>query len=151
MCRLCVGVMFGSSSSNWQPSYHPWEQNLQPHWEPHPATAVVWPDDWAPRHFSIDWVTVVWQTKLRLPGALSTGCPLYRSTEVSNDQKPRSPRTFIARVRRSEKVKSMGRHSPPLMSLLIKNGGLPMAGRPECMKSPPSLCSHRIRAKNGKL
>ena len=28
---------------------------------------------------------------------------------------------------------------------------LPMAGRPECMKSPPSLRSHRIRAKNGKL
>ena len=32
------------------------------------------------------------------------------------------PRTFIARVRRSEKVKSMGRHSPPLMSLMIRNG-----------------------------
>ena len=42
-----------------------------------------------------------------------------------------------------------GRYSSPLMSLLIKNGGLPMAGRPVCMKSPPSLRSHRIRAKNG--
>ena len=38
----------GSSSSNWQPSYHPWEQKLQPHWEPYPATAVAWPDEWAP-------------------------------------------------------------------------------------------------------
>ena len=28
-----------------------------------------------------------------------------------------------------------------------RNGGLPMAGRPECMKSPPSLRSHRIRAR----
>ena len=78
----------------------------------------------------------------------------FKSTVVAwgvEALKGRSPRTFIARVRRSEKVKSMGRHSPPLMSLMIRNGGLPMAGRPECMKSPPSLRSHRIRAKNGKL
>ena len=44
----------GSSSSNWQPSYHPWEQNLQPHWEPYPATAVAWPDEWAPSNPQVE-------------------------------------------------------------------------------------------------
>ena len=38
----------------------------------------------------------------------------------------------------------------PQMSLTIRNGVLPMAGRLECMKSPPSLRSHRTRARNGK-
>ena len=37
----------GSSSSDWQPSYHPWEQSLQPHWEPYPGTAVTWQEEWA--------------------------------------------------------------------------------------------------------
>ena len=103
------------------------------------------------------WVTVLWMiAQLNDYRVRSTShhCRQYfKSIVVAWEVEPLkgSPSTFIARVRQSEKVKSMGRHFPPLMSLPIKNGGLPMAGRPECMKLPPSLRSHRIRAKNGKL
>ena len=38
----------GSSSSNWQPSYHPWEQSLQPQWEEYPVTSAAWHAEWAP-------------------------------------------------------------------------------------------------------
>ena len=37
---------------------------------------------------SVDWVTVVWQTKGRLLDALMHWLLLYRCTEVSNGQKP---------------------------------------------------------------
>ena len=29
-------------ASNWQPSYHPWEQSLQPQWEKYPVTSAAW-------------------------------------------------------------------------------------------------------------
>ena len=51
------------------------------------------------------------------------------------------PRTSIACALPWEKVKSMGRHFPQQMSSKIRSGGLLMAGRPECMKLPPS-CAH---------
>ena len=76
----------------------------------------------------------------------------FRSTAAWGEPlKARSHRISIARVRRLEKVKSMGRYSPPQTSLMTRNGGLPVAGRPECMKSLPSLRLHRVRARNGKL
>ena len=56
----------------------------------------------------------------------------------------------IACVRLWGKVKPTGRHSPPQMSLKIRNGVLPMAGRQGYMKSPPSSRSRRTLARNGK-
>ena len=61
-----------------------------------------------------------------------------------------SPRTSIACVRRWEKVKSTGRHSPPQMSLKSKGMVLPMAVQQGYTKSPLSSRSRRTLAKNGK-
>ena len=44
----------GSSSSDWQPSYHPWEQSLQPHCEPYPVTAVTWQEEWATSNLQVE-------------------------------------------------------------------------------------------------
>ena len=35
----------GSSSSDWQPPYNPWEQRLEPSWEPCPGAAGEWQDE----------------------------------------------------------------------------------------------------------
>ena len=37
----------GSSSSDWQPPYHPCEQSLQTDWEPYPVTPGDWQGEWA--------------------------------------------------------------------------------------------------------
>ena len=42
-----ISLPQGSSSSDWQPPYNPWEQSLQPDWEPYPVTAGDWQGEWA--------------------------------------------------------------------------------------------------------
>ena len=37
----------GSSSSDWRPSFNPWEQQLQPYWEPYPVVDGEWQGEWA--------------------------------------------------------------------------------------------------------
>ena len=86
---------------------------------------------WSPNSTNIGWDTT------------SRHCRRYfKSTAESWREEPlkgKSPRASIACVLPWEKVKFTGCHSPRQMSSTIRSGGLPMAGRPECMKSPPSL------------
>ena len=37
----------GSSSSDWRPPSNPWEQQLQPYWEPYPVVNGEWQGEWA--------------------------------------------------------------------------------------------------------
>ena len=61
-----------------------------------------------------------------------------------------SPHTSIACVRRWEKAKSTGRHSPPQMSLKSRSMVLPMAVRQGYTKSPLSSRSRRTLAEMGR-
>ena len=77
----------------------------------------------------------------------------FKSTVVALGAEPlkgRSPRTSIARVRLGES-QVYGPSLSPADVLDEQDGVLPTAGRPECMKSPPFLRSHRTRARNGKI
>ena len=64
--------------------------------------------------------------------------------------KGRFPRTSIARVRLWGESQVYGPSLSPADVLNDQEWGVACAGRPECMKSPPSLRSHRTRARNGK-
>ena len=88
----------GSSSSNWQPSYHPWEQKLHSHWEPHPATAVAWPDEWASSNPQVE-------EQAQLLWALSDrAVPRYRKPPPEQPEQP-TPAKVPTKVRTEREVR----------------------------------------------
>ena len=88
----------GSSSSNWQPSYHPWEQQLHTHWEPYPATAVAWPDEWAASNPHME-------EQAQLLWALSDrAVPRYRKPPPEQPEQP-TPAKVPTKVRTEKEVR----------------------------------------------
>ena len=84
----------GSSSSNWQPSYHTWEQNPQPQWEAYPATAMAWQEEWAPSNSQVD-------EQAQLLWALSDrSVPRYRKPPPAQPKSPKSTAIIPKRAER---------------------------------------------------
>ena len=82
------------SSSNWQPSYHTWEQNPQPQWEAYPATAMAWQEEWAPSNSQVD-------EQAQLLWALSDrSVPRYRKPPPAQ---PKSPKSTAITPKRAER------------------------------------------------
>ena len=74
----------GSCSSDWQPPYNPWEQGLQPAWEPYPVPSGEWQGEWAPSNPQVE-------EQAQLLWALSDhAVPRYRKMP-STQPKPPAP------------------------------------------------------------